>query len=74
MWWVYLITAFILWKVLDRLIRIPRHRSPTSRIKYILITGCDWGFGNMCAKRLDAKGFFVFAACLKVSMKSDRQE
>ncbi|BFZ13679.1 hypothetical protein BsWGS_16718 [Bradybaena similaris] len=31
---------------------------------YVLITGCDTGFGNRCAHRLDKLGFHVFAACL----------
>jgi len=32
--------------------------------KYVLITGCDSGFGNLLTKRLDRLGFNVFAACL----------
>ena len=32
--------------------------------KYVLITGCDSGFGNELAVRLDAAGLPVFAACL----------
>ncbi|XP_007435496.1 11-cis retinol dehydrogenase [Python bivittatus] len=32
--------------------------------KYIFITGCDTGFGNMLAKKLDKKGFQVLAGCL----------
>ncbi|GFT61038.1 estradiol 17-beta-dehydrogenase 2 [Nephila pilipes] len=32
--------------------------------KAVLITGCDTGFGNSLAKRLDSKGFHVFASCL----------
>ncbi|KFQ78190.1 Dehydrogenase/reductase SDR family member 9, partial [Phoenicopterus ruber ruber] len=32
--------------------------------KYIFITGCDSGFGNMAAKIFDKKGFRVFASCL----------
>ncbi|KFZ68658.1 Dehydrogenase/reductase SDR family member 9, partial [Podiceps cristatus] len=32
--------------------------------KYIFITGCDTGFGNMAAKIFDKKGFRVFASCL----------
>ncbi|KAK7494968.1 hypothetical protein BaRGS_00013847 [Batillaria attramentaria] len=32
--------------------------------KHVLITGCDTGFGNLLAKRLDDMGFNVFAACL----------
>lgn len=30
----------------------------------VLITGCDTGFGNAFAMRLDAMGFTVFAGCL----------
>lgn len=32
--------------------------------KYVFITGCDSGFGNLLAKTLDRKGFHVIAACL----------
>ena len=32
--------------------------------KHIFITGCDTGFGNLLAKRLDGLGFRVYAGCL----------
>ncbi|KAM4701138.1 retinol dehydrogenase 7-like [Discoglossus pictus] len=32
--------------------------------KYVLITGCDSGFGNLAAKQLDQRGMRVLAACL----------
>uniref|UniRef100_A0A452HJM5 Retinol dehydrogenase 16 n=1 Tax=Gopherus agassizii TaxID=38772 RepID=A0A452HJM5_9SAUR len=32
--------------------------------KYVLITGCDSGFGNQLAKQLDTRGLRVLAACL----------
>ncbi|XP_063806810.1 retinol dehydrogenase 7-like [Pseudophryne corroboree] len=32
--------------------------------KYVLITGCDSGFGNLLAKQLDRRGMRVLAACL----------
>ncbi|KAM5179742.1 retinol dehydrogenase 7-like [Mantella aurantiaca] len=32
--------------------------------KYIFITGCDSGFGNLLAKQLDKRGMKVLAACL----------
>ncbi|KAM4044624.1 retinol dehydrogenase 7-like isoform 2-T2 [Anomaloglossus baeobatrachus] len=32
--------------------------------KYVLITGCDSGFGNLAAKQLDKRGMLVLAACL----------
>uniref|UniRef100_A0A8D0HGV1 Retinol dehydrogenase 16 n=1 Tax=Sphenodon punctatus TaxID=8508 RepID=A0A8D0HGV1_SPHPU len=32
--------------------------------KYVFITGCDSGFGNLLARQLDAQGLRVLAACL----------
>ena len=32
--------------------------------RYVLITGCDSGFGKETAIRLDQMGFHVFATCL----------
>ncbi|XP_074857707.1 dehydrogenase/reductase SDR family member 9 [Carettochelys insculpta] len=32
--------------------------------KYIFITGCDSGFGNLAARTFDQKGFRVLASCL----------
>ena len=32
--------------------------------RYVFITGCDTGFGNLLTKKLDAMGFHVFAGCL----------
>ncbi|XP_040195120.1 retinol dehydrogenase 7-like [Rana temporaria] len=32
--------------------------------KYVFITGCDSGFGNLVAKQLDNRGMKVLAACL----------
>ncbi|XP_018425098.1 PREDICTED: retinol dehydrogenase 16-like [Nanorana parkeri] len=32
--------------------------------KYVFITGCDTGFGNLLAKQLDSHGINVLAACL----------
>jgi len=32
--------------------------------KYVLLTGCDSGFGRETALRLDGLGFNVFATCL----------
>ncbi|XP_077694422.1 17-beta-hydroxysteroid dehydrogenase type 6 isoform X2 [Eretmochelys imbricata] len=34
------------------------------REKYVLITGCDSGFGHLLAKHLDMRGLRVLAACL----------
>ncbi|XP_040827612.1 dehydrogenase/reductase SDR family member 9 [Ochotona curzoniae] len=35
--------------------------------KYVFITGCDSGFGNLAARTFDKKGFRVIAACLTES-------
>ena len=32
--------------------------------KYVFITGCDSGFGNLLARQLDRRGMRVLAACL----------
>ncbi|KAM5264998.1 dehydrogenase/reductase SDR family member 9 isoform 2-T2 [Hipposideros larvatus] len=46
--------------------------------KYIFITGCDTGFGNLAARTFDKKGFRVIAACLTESgstaLKADTSE
>mmetsp|Transcript_20804 Transcript_20804/g.23150 ORF Transcript_20804/g.23150 Transcript_20804/m.23150 type:complete len:105 (+) Transcript_20804:55-369(+) len=42
---------------------IPSRRVKMNK-KAVLITGCDSGFGNMLARRLDELGIPVFAACL----------
>ena len=31
--------------------------------KYVFITGCDSGFGNLLARKLDKMGLHVFAGC-----------
>ncbi|XP_068598568.1 retinol dehydrogenase 5 [Brachionichthys hirsutus] len=32
--------------------------------KYVFVTGCDSGFGNLLCKKLDRRGFHVLAGCL----------
>lgn len=32
--------------------------------KYVFVTGCDSGFGNLLCRKLDRKGFHVLAGCL----------
>ena len=62
---------FLLCKFLDRLVRLPTTTKPTLLKDRILVTGCDSGFGNLLAKRLDGKGFHVFAACLTENGRAD---
>ncbi|ELW62293.1 dehydrogenase/reductase SDR family member 9 [Tupaia chinensis] len=46
--------------------------------KYIFITGCDSGFGNLAARTFDKKGFRVIAACLTesgaIALKAETSE
>ncbi|KAJ1160100.1 hypothetical protein NDU88_000602 [Pleurodeles waltl] len=37
---------------------------PNLQEKYVLITGCDTGFGNLLAQQLDQRGLRVLATCL----------
>lgn len=55
------IFLFILYKVLDKLARIPLIGGYGDR--YVFVTGCDHGFGNLFARRLDERGCHVFAGC-----------
>ncbi|NXL05731.1 RDH16 dehydrogenase, partial [Mesembrinibis cayennensis] len=50
----------------DLLRRWHRERQTVPRLaeKYVLITGCDSGFGNLLARQLEARGLRVLAACL----------
>ncbi|KAJ8023134.1 Retinol dehydrogenase 7 [Holothuria leucospilota] len=61
MYTVYIVLALFLTKLLEWLIR----SFPVSQLqdKYIVITGCDSGFGNLLAKKLDQKGVHVIACC-----------
>lgn len=38
-------------------------RVPNIEEKYVYITGCDTGFGNLLARHLDKLGFRVIAGC-----------
>ncbi|KAM7113889.1 retinol dehydrogenase 16-like isoform 1-T2 [Molossus nigricans] len=60
--WLYLATLVGLYYLL----RWYRERQVVSRLqdKYVFITGCDSGFGNLLARQLDLRGLRVLAACL----------
>ncbi|XP_028607959.1 retinol dehydrogenase 7-like [Grammomys surdaster] len=60
--WLYLVALVGLWTLL----RLFRERKVVSHLhdKYVFITGCDSGFGNLLARQLDRKGMRVLAACL----------
>ncbi|ELT90623.1 hypothetical protein CAPTEDRAFT_192010 [Capitella teleta] len=57
-----LVLLFILYKILDYVIRIP-FISNVDR-KKIMVTGCDSGFGRLFAIRMANKGVTVFASCM----------
>ncbi|CAO2582000.1 Short-chain dehydrogenase/reductase family 9C member 7 [Lemmus lemmus] len=59
--WLYLVALVGLWTLL-RLIRERQVRNLSE--KYVFITGCDSGFGNLLARQLVDRGMRVLAACL----------
>ncbi|KAI8520660.1 Dehydrogenase/reductase SDR member 9 [Branchiostoma belcheri] len=63
------IVAYRLYKWVRGLPRIP-----STADKYVLITGCDTGFGKLHAQRLDKLGFHVFAACLTDKGQQDLKQ
>ena len=67
MW--YLLIVLITYKALDFVFRLPKISELQSR--YILVTGCDTGFGNVAAKRLDGMGCHVIAGCLTEAGETD---
>lgn len=72
-----IITPLILWLTMTKILN--KGKVQHLHTKYVLITGCDTGFGREIAIRLDKIGVHVLAACLNVdaahelkSMTSDR--
>ncbi|XP_040395492.1 retinol dehydrogenase 7-like [Cygnus olor] len=59
--WLAVVLAGLLW--LRRWHR-ERQTVPGLSEKFVLITGCDSGFGNLLARQLDARGLRVLAGCL----------
>ncbi|XP_061272756.1 retinol dehydrogenase 16-like [Bos javanicus] len=60
--WLYLVVLVVLYYLL----RWYRERQVVSHLedKFVFITGCDSGFGNLLARQLDQRGLRVLAACL----------
>ncbi|KAM4882390.1 17-beta-hydroxysteroid dehydrogenase type 6 isoform 1-T2 [Thomomys bottae] len=60
--WLYLVALM----GLHYLLRWYREKQVVSHLqdKYVFITGCDSGFGNLLARQLDMRGLRVLAACL----------
>lgn len=59
--WLVAVLAGLLW--LRRWHR-ERQTVPGLSEKFVLITGCDSGFGSLLARQLDARGLRVLAGCL----------
>ncbi|NWS50230.1 RDH7 dehydrogenase, partial [Probosciger aterrimus] len=60
--WLCLVAALAALFLLRRWYR-ERQAVPGLTEKFVLITGCDSGFGNLLARQLDARGLRVIAAC-----------
>ncbi|OXB51660.1 hypothetical protein ASZ78_006457 [Callipepla squamata] len=60
--WLWLLALLGLW-LLRRWHR-ERQTVPGLTEKFVLITGCDSGFGSVLARQLDARGLRVLAGCL----------
>jgi hypothetical protein len=58
----YVVAAIVLWLTYRWLRGLQTIGSYGSR--YVFVTGCDSGFGNLLTKKLDGLGFHVFAGCL----------
>ncbi|GFO10387.1 retinol dehydrogenase 7 [Plakobranchus ocellatus] len=69
MYAVILIAAYY---ILDWIIHLPKIRNNGD--KYIVVTGCDSGFGKLLALRLHQLGFHVFASCLTEDGKNSLSE
>ncbi|XP_071951915.1 dehydrogenase/reductase SDR family member 9-like [Antedon mediterranea] len=61
-WIQFAVLIILTWTIILWLLR--KINVSDIKSKHVLITGCDTGFGNMLAKRLDNKGFCVIATCL----------
>ncbi|XP_077406136.1 retinol dehydrogenase 7-like [Vanacampus margaritifer] len=59
--YLYLLGLVVFYYLYRWLREIPR--VPDKGDKYVYITGCDTGFGNLLARHLDKLGFRVVAAC-----------
>jgi len=58
---IALLGIVVVYKLLDRILRLPRVGNYSDR--FVFVTGCDSGFGQALVKRLDSLGCHVFAGC-----------
>ena len=66
---VYSVAAYAVYKCIDYLLRRPYISHHKGR--YVVITGCDSGFGHETAHRLDTLGTHVIAGCLTEHGQAD---
>ncbi|KAL3045777.1 hypothetical protein OYC64_013935 [Pagothenia borchgrevinki] len=67
--YLYLVGLLLLYYVYRWFRELPR--VPDKGNKYVYITGCDSGFGNLLARHLDSKGFRVIASCFSEKGEED---
>ncbi|XP_068123753.1 retinol dehydrogenase 5 [Hyperolius riggenbachi] len=70
--WCYVLAIVVVWAI-GWFLRDRQTISQQSD-KHVFITGCDTGFGNLLAKRLNRKGFRVLAGCLTQAGADDLQK
>ncbi|RXM93955.1 Retinol dehydrogenase 7 [Acipenser ruthenus] len=70
--WLYVVVLLALLWVLGWLWRDSLLVGKISE-KFVFVTGCDSGFGNLLCKRLDRQGFRVLAGCLTQKGADDLQ-
>ncbi|XP_042260509.1 retinol dehydrogenase 16-like [Thunnus maccoyii] len=66
---LYLLGLVVLYYLYRWVMELPRVSDKGS--KYVYITGCDSGFGNLLARHLDKQGFRVIAACFTEKGEED---
>ncbi|XP_008276246.1 retinol dehydrogenase 3-like [Stegastes partitus] len=66
---LYLLALVVVFYVYRWIRELPRVSDVGS--KYVYVTGCDSGFGNLLARHLDKKGFRVIASCFTEKGEED---
>ncbi|XP_039649336.1 retinol dehydrogenase 16-like isoform X1 [Perca fluviatilis] len=67
--YLYLLGLVVIYYLYRWIRELPR--VPDKGNKYVYITGCDSGFGNLLARHLDKKGFKVIASCFSERGEED---
>lgn len=61
---VCLLLSYVVYNLLEKFLYRSLTITESYSSRYILVTGCDSGFGQQIARRLDSLGCRVFAGCL----------